>query len=71
MVCIKAQAGEEWALSMHQCSGTMVGQEGNKVWDACSTEKSGTSYILPVVTPPELGKEQLSSLELLFCLLSL
>lgn len=54
MVCIKVQAGEGCGLSMHQWSGSMVGQTGNKVWDACSTEKSWTSYILPVVTPPEL-----------------
>lgn len=54
MVCIKVQAREGWGLSMHQWSGSMLGQAGNKVWDACSTEKSWTSCIVPVVTPPEL-----------------
>lgn len=54
MLCTKVQAGEGWELSMHQGSGSMGGQAGNKVWDSCSTEKSWTSQILPVVTPPEL-----------------
>lgn len=54
MVCINVQAEERWGLSMHQWSGTLVRQAGNKVWDAWSTEKFWTSYILPVVTPPEL-----------------
>lgn len=35
---------------MHRGFGRMVGQTGIKVWDACSTVQTQTSYILPVVT---------------------
>lgn len=35
-------------------SGTMAGEAGIKVWDACSAVETQTFYILPVVTPSEL-----------------
>jgi len=54
MVCIEVWAGRGRGLTVHQWSADAAGQTGVNVWDACSTVETGTSYILPVVTPPEL-----------------
>lgn len=54
MVCIEVWAGKGQGLTVHHRSGSVAVQSDVDVWDACSIVETWTSYILPVVTPPEL-----------------